>query len=52
MFLDYFDVLILKIFFLNKIILILFKIKNILKNNYNYSFRVVKQHSRFVVHDY
>ena len=38
MFLDYFDVLILKIIFKNKknIILIYFKIKNILKNNSYY----------------
>jgi hypothetical protein len=39
--LNYFDVLILKIIFkkLKKIILMYFSMKNILKNNYNYTFK-------------
>jgi hypothetical protein len=40
MFFNYFDVLMLKIIFLKKIIfLIYFKIKNNLKNNFNHTFK-------------
>jgi hypothetical protein len=47
-FLDHFDVLILKIIFLNKkIILIYFKIKNILKNNYYYTPNTTKSYPIF-----
>jgi hypothetical protein len=39
MFLDQFDALISKIIFLKKIILMYFQVKNILKNNSNYTYK-------------